>query len=81
MSWLSGYQSHFIFIMRSCSDRSMKTSCHVCFIIFLSLEGNAGMVHEIRVCLLLPTSSATYLSNLPHDDEQSELLAVSFNES
>jgi len=53
----------------------------VCFIVFLSLEGNAGMLHEIRVCLLLPTSSAFYSLILPRDGEQSELLAASFNES
>lgn len=67
--------------MRSCSDLSLETSCHVRFIVFLSLEGNAGMLHEIRVCLLLPTSSAIYSSFLPHDGEHSELLAASFSES
>jgi len=47
------------------------------FIVFLSLEGNAG----IRVYLLLPTSSAIYSSILLCDGEQSELLAASFSES
>jgi len=71
----------YLFILRSCSDLSLETSCHVCFIVFLSLEESAGMLHEIGVCLLLPTSSAIYSSILPRDGEQSELLAVSYNES